>query len=123
MSITEEDEYTFINKEDLEEQKEHEVPSVKDSEVLNTTKTSEIRNKKKMKSQLNKKVMPLMKDMEGVNNEILWEMEEVLEEIIERKGSYSESHDEALNTLADIIAYHRVIDDNIESIKGLVDKL
>lgn len=121
MNITEEDEYTFINKEDLEEHKEHEVPEV--NEVLNTTKTSEVRNKKKMKSQLNKKIMPLMKDMEGVNNEILWEMEEVLEDIIERKGSYSESHDEALNTLADIIAYHRVIDENIDSIKGLVDKL
>ena len=119
MSITEEEEYNFIEKEDLEEEKEHEVPEVKG--VLNTTKTSEVRNKKRLKSQLNKKVAPLMKDMQGVNNEILWEMEEILEDIIERNGSYSESHEEALNNLADIIAYHRVIDENIDSIKEIVD--
>ena len=121
MSITEEEEYNFIEKEDLEEEKEHEVPEVKG--VLNTTKTSEVRNKKRLKSQLNKKVAPLMKDMQGVNNEILWEMEEILEDIIERNGSYNESHEEALNNLADIIAYHRVIDENIDSIKEIVDKL
>jgi hypothetical protein len=118
-----EDEYTFIEKEDLEERKDHEVPKVKKSEILNITKTSEVKNRKKIKSQLNSKVIPLMKDMEGVNNEILWEMEEVLDNIIERKGSYNESHDEALNSLADIIAYHRVIDENIDSIKSIVDKL
>lgn len=121
MSITEEEEYNFIDKEDLEEKKDHEVPEVKG--VLNTTKTSEMRNRKRVKSQLSKKVIPLMKDIQGINNEILWEMEEILEEIIDRKGSYNESHEEALNNLADIIAYHRVIDDNIDSIKEIVDKL
>ena len=50
-------------------------------------------------------------------------MEEILEDIIERNGSYNESHEEALNNLADIIAYHRVIDENIDSIKEIVDKL
>lgn len=113
------EEYTFIDEEDLEEPKEQEVPKIENGSQLNIKKTSELKSLKSLKSKVNKKVLPLMKEMENLNNEVLWELEEILEEILEREGSFSESHEEALDTLADVIAYHKLIIKNIETIREL----
>jgi flagellar motor switch protein FliG len=113
------DEYTFIEEDELEDPKEHEVPEIEKNSTLNIKKASELKNLKTLKSKVNKKILPLLEEMENINNEVLWELEEILESIIDRKGSFQESHEDALDTLADVIAYHKLIIKNIETIRSL----
>jgi hypothetical protein len=117
------DEYTFINKDELEEHKDSEVPSVKKSEILDLKSGSEKRNQKNLKKDMHEKLTPLIEKMEEVNDEILWEMDEIMNNVIEGKGTYNESRFDSLDVLSDIIAHHKVIHDNIGSMEKIIKKL
>lgn len=117
-----EEEYTFINKEDLEEHKDSEVPTIKKEELLNIKTISEKKNRKHLKKKLNEKLSPLIKRLEEVNDEILWEINEITDDLIEG-NSFKESRFDALDTISDFIAHHKVIHDNINSINKIITKL
>jgi hypothetical protein len=117
------DEYTFINPEDLEEHKDSEVPEVSKNEYLSFKAGSEKRNIKKLGKDISDHVTPLVNEMDGVNDELMGQIEIILEELEGGSTRYQESRFDALDVIADIIAHHKVIDMNIESLKKITKKL
>lgn len=117
------DEYTFINEDELEEHKDSEVPEVNENDHLDFKAGTEKRNVKKLKTDLEKSVVPLINEMDDVNDELMGEIENLLDEISEGSSRYQESRFDALDIIADLIAHHKVIDTNLENIKKITKDL
>jgi len=117
------DEYTFINEDELEEHQDHEVPLIGKEDSLDLKTGSEKRNRKVLKKEMVEKLSPLLKKMEEVNDELLWELNEVMTSVIEGEKSYNESRFDSLDVISDIIAYHKVVNDNLTAMENIIKKL
>lgn len=117
--LLKDEEFYILEQEDLEKPKEHDLPTVQESEYMNFDKGAEKRNYYKMKKMLSLKILPEVIEMHQKSDKMLYLFEEIIDNMSAKNfGSNQES---SIDLLSNVMVKQKLIEELLEDIKKMLE--
>lgn len=107
---------------DFREENEKDI-NIEGQDLLDIRRCDEKLSSKIIKGKINREILPDLEKIENSNDRITSNLDEIMNEALNEDGKLFNANEEALQTLAELLIYHSVIGESINSIRNTTKKL
>jgi hypothetical protein len=89
---------------------------INEDESLDLNSCEELASSKKLKGKIKRDIIPDIENMSDINSKVMNEIEDIINDIINKDKKYISANESALETLSNLLIHHNVIEDSLQNI-------